>query len=81
MSIARSCLHQMAGWLPTYDKIHMFDVRLSNGEKYRESKRYTAGTRAVIADLPWGKLGMTICYDMRFPGSLQTVGASRRRLS
>ena len=52
----------------TYDKIHMFDVRLSSGEKYQESKRYTAGTRAVIADLPWGKLGMTICYDMRFPG-------------
>ena len=52
----------------TYDKIHMFDVRLSNGEHYRESKRYTAGTRAVIAELPWGKLGMTICYDMRFPG-------------
>ncbi|NNF78964.1 MAG: carbon-nitrogen hydrolase family protein [Rhizobiales bacterium] len=52
----------------TYDKIHMFDVRLNSGEKYRESKRYTAGTRAVIADLPWGKLGMSICYDMRFPG-------------
>ncbi len=51
----------------TYDKIHMFDVRLSGGEKYQESKRYTAGTQAVLADLPWGTLGMTICYDMRFP--------------
>ncbi len=52
----------------TYDKIHMFDVRLGSGETYSESKRYKAGTRAILADLPWGKLGMTICYDMRFPG-------------
>ncbi len=51
----------------TYDKIHMFDVQLGSGETYRESKRYSAGTKAVLADLPWGKLGMTICYDMRFP--------------
>ena len=52
----------------TYDKIHMFDVKLDGGEHYRESKRYTAGTVAVVANLPWGRLGMTICYDMRFPG-------------
>lgn len=51
----------------TYDKIHMFDVELGGGESYSESKRYTAGTRAVLAELPWGTLGMTICYDMRFP--------------
>ena len=50
-----------------YDKIHMFDVDLGNGEAYRESATYQPGTHAVIASLPWGKLGMTICYDLRFP--------------
>ncbi len=51
-----------------YDKIHMFDVDLPNGEKYRESRNFAPGDVAVLADLPWGKLGLTICYDMRFPG-------------
>jgi deaminated glutathione amidase len=51
-----------------YDKIHMFDVDLGNGEVYRESASYAAGTKAVLADLPWGPLGLTICYDLRFPG-------------
>jgi predicted amidohydrolase len=51
-----------------YDKIHMFDVDLPNGERYRESKNYRPGETAVVAPLPWGKLGMTICYDLRFPG-------------
>jgi deaminated glutathione amidase len=50
-----------------YDKIHMFDVDLANGESYRESRSYAAGETAVIADLPWGRLGITICYDVRFP--------------
>ncbi|TDI58064.1 MAG: carbon-nitrogen hydrolase family protein [Alphaproteobacteria bacterium] len=50
-----------------YDKIHMFDVDLPGGESYRESKNYQAGDRAVVAELPWGKLGMSICYDLRFP--------------
>ena len=50
-----------------YDKIHMFDVDLPNGETYRESRNFAAGATAVLADLPWGKLGLTICYDMRFP--------------
>jgi predicted amidohydrolase len=50
-----------------YDKIHMFDVDLPSGESYRESNSYQAGERAVVADLPWGKLGLTICYDLRFP--------------
>eukprot|EP00435_Cladocopium_sp_Y103_P078388 s1_g2127.t1 len=50
-----------------YDKIHMFDVDLGNGEAYRESKNYRAGETSVLADLPWGKLGMTVCYDLRFP--------------
>ena len=62
----------------TYDKIHMFDVDLENGESYRESKSYEPGTRAVVADTPWGKLGLTICYDIRFPHlhrSLAQAGA------
>lgn len=50
-----------------YDKIHMFDVDLPNGETYRESKNYEPGRKAVLADLPWGRLGLTTCYDLRFP--------------
>lgn len=50
-----------------YDKIHMFDAVLSEHESYRESENYRGGDRAVIATTPWGKLGLTICYDLRFP--------------
>jgi predicted amidohydrolase len=50
-----------------YDKIHMFDVDLANGESYRESRSYVSGEHAVTANLPWGRLGLTICYDLRFP--------------
>lgn len=51
----------------TYDKIHMFDATLPDGKVIRESSAYRPGERAVTADTPWGKLGMTICYDLRFP--------------
>src|ERR1700690_909734 len=44
-----------------YDKIHMFDVDLEDGESYRESRSYQAGELAMVADLPWGRLGLTIC--------------------
>jgi predicted amidohydrolase len=50
-----------------YDKIHLFDVDLPSGEKYRESNTVAGGNRAVLADSPWGKIGLTICYDLRFP--------------
>jgi predicted amidohydrolase len=50
-----------------YDKIHMFDVDLPTGESARESKTYTPGDRAVVVDADMGRLGLTICYDMRFP--------------
>ena len=50
-----------------YDKIHMFDVDLAGGESYRESRSYRPGELAVLTDLPWGRLGVTICYDLRFP--------------
>ena len=63
----RSYLMDPAGGIAaTYDKIHMFDVDLAGGESYRESATYRPGKQAVVADLPWGRLGMTICYDMRF---------------
>ncbi len=50
-----------------FDKVHMFDVELPDGESYRESKNYQAGDAAVLAGLPWGTLGLTVCYDLRFP--------------
>ncbi|HZS63772.1 MAG TPA: carbon-nitrogen hydrolase family protein [Xanthobacteraceae bacterium] len=62
-----------------YDKIHMFDVDLGNGESYRESHNYRPGDFGVLADLPWGRLGLTICYDLRFPAlyrALAEAGAS-----
>jgi len=62
-----------------YTKIHMFDVDLANGESYRESRTFRPGEIAVAADLPWGRLGLTICYDLRFPAlyrALAEAGAS-----
>jgi deaminated glutathione amidase len=50
-----------------FDKLHMFDVELPGGESYRESRSYQAGNAGVLADLPWGSLGLTVCYDLRFP--------------
>ena len=51
----------------TYDKIHMFDVDLPTGERHRESALYTPGERAAVAQTPWGKIGLSVCYDVRFP--------------
>jgi len=62
-----------------YDKIHMFDVDLAGGESYRESRNYRPGEIAINADLPWGRLGVTICYDLRFPAlyrALAEAGAT-----
>lgn len=50
-----------------YDKIHMFDVDLAGGERYRESNAFRPGGQTVLAETPWGVLGMTVCYDLRFP--------------
>ena len=50
-----------------YDKMHLFDVTLSNGEQYRESAVFEPGTEVVVADTPFGKLGLAVCYDLRFP--------------
>src|ERR1700683_2589705 len=59
-----------------YDKIHMFDVDLANGESYRESRSYQPGELAMVADLPWGRLGLTICYDLRFPALYRALAES-----
>jgi len=65
--------------LARYDKIHMFDVDLAGGESYRESRNYRPGELGVLADLPWGRLGLTVCYDLRFPAlyrALAEAGAT-----
>ncbi|HYM30930.1 MAG TPA: carbon-nitrogen hydrolase family protein [Candidatus Cybelea sp.] len=76
----RSYLLDPAGRVvASYDKIHMFDVELATGEKYRESRTYRPGETARVVPLPWGMLGITVCYDLRFPHlyrALAQAGAS-----
>ena len=70
----RSVLINTKGLIQTfYDKIHMFDVILSKKEKHFESKTFTAGKFLKIAKLPWGKLGLSICYDVRFPNMFRNL--------
>ena len=64
----------------TYDKIHMFDVTLPDGKVIRESSAYRPGDKAVIAATPWGKLGLTVCYDLRFPGLFRTLARAGAQL-
>ncbi len=62
-----------------YDKIHLFDVDLATGESWRESSVYGPGEQVVVADTPWGRMGFSICYDMRFPDlyrALTNAGAT-----
>ena len=62
-----------------YHKMHLFDVDLASGESWRESASYTAGAEAVVVDTPAGRLGLSICYDLRFPDlyrSLSDAGAT-----
>lgn len=66
--VNRSFLFRDTGQLvASYDKIHLFDVDLPGGESHRESDSFAAGERAVVMNTPWKKLGMSICYDVRFP--------------
>tara|TARA_B100001248_G_C27327436_1_gene429712 strand:- start:342 stop:1139 length:798 start_codon:yes stop_codon:yes gene_type:complete len=66
--VNRSVLLDTKGKIKTYyDKIHMYDVVLSKKEKYFESKSFSAGKKIKTFKLPWGKLGLSICYDLRFP--------------
>jgi predicted amidohydrolase len=64
----RSFLIDSAGAIVArYDKIHMFDIDLPGGESYRESNAYRPGGQTIVAETPWGRLGMSVCYDVRFP--------------
>ncbi|HZR90776.1 MAG TPA: carbon-nitrogen hydrolase family protein, partial [Bradyrhizobium sp.] len=73
----RSFLIDAAGAIVArYDKIHMFDIDLPGGESYRESANYQPGETAVISDLPWGRIGLTICYDVRFPALYRALAES-----
>ena len=60
-----------------YDKIHMFDVDLATGESWRESNAYAAGERMVTVETPLGRLGLAICYDVRFPALFEALGKAR----
>ena len=63
-----------------YDKLHMFDVDLAGGESYRESQYFRPGAKAVLADLPFGRLGLSICYDLRFPSLYRALAAAGAEL-
>jgi predicted amidohydrolase len=60
-----------------YDKMHMFDVDLATGESWRESNAYTAGDEVVTVETPLGKLGLAICYDVRFPALFEALGRAK----
>lgn len=64
----------------TYDKVHMFDVDLPNGDRYRESALYEPGQAARLADTPWGPLGLTVCYDLRFPHLYRALAKAGARI-
>ena len=70
----RSVLINSKGLIATYyDKIHMYDVALNKNEKYFESKIFSPGTLLKTVNLPWGKLGFSICYDLRFPNMFRKL--------
>ncbi|MBT8428017.1 MAG: carbon-nitrogen hydrolase family protein [Erythrobacter sp.] len=74
----RSFVFPPAAESTTYDKIHMFDVDLDTGESWRESNAYQAGTEVVtLEDTPVGRLGLAVCYDMRFPALFEELGVRR----
>jgi deaminated glutathione amidase len=73
----RSFLIDPAGRIVArYDKIHMFDIDLPGGESYRESNAYRPGDRTVVVEIPWGRLGMSVCYDVRFPHLYRALAQS-----
>ena len=63
-----------------YDKIHMFDVDLPGGESYRESETFRPGSRAALAETPWGRIGLTVCYDVRFPHLYRNLAQAGARV-
>ena len=72
--VNRSVLIKPNGKIKTYyDKIHMYDAKLSKSESYKESKIFKAGKKIKTVNLPWGKLGLSICYDLRFPNMFRKM--------
>lgn len=72
--VNRSVLFDAHGWMIAhYDKIHLFDVDLPDGASSRESELYRPGDRATVAETPWGGIGLTICYDVRFPSLYRQI--------
>ena len=63
-----------------YDKVHLFDVDLPDGESYRESSLYDGGARAVVAQTPWGGVGLSVCYDLRFASLYRALALAGARL-
>lgn len=63
-----------------YDKIHMFDVQINETETYRESEGYRPGTQAVVVDTPFARIGMSVCYDVRFPKLYQALANAGARI-
>jgi predicted amidohydrolase len=64
-----------------YRKIHLFDVAIPDGATYRESKSVTPGSEPVVAETPWGGLGLSVCYDLRFPELYRALGAAGARMA
>ena len=64
------------GVVARYDKIHLFDVDLAGGERYRESAGYAPGASATVTETPWGRLGLTVCYDVRFPALYRALAVA-----
>ena len=76
--VNRSILINSKGKIHSYyDKIHMYDVILSKKESYLESRTFVAGKKYKISRLPWGKLGMSVCYDLRFPNLYRNLAKKR----
>jgi predicted amidohydrolase len=69
-------LNDRGGVAARYDKVHLFDVDLKDGERYRESEHFFAGGAAVTASTPWGTLGLSVCYDLRFPHLYRALAKS-----
>ena len=73
-------LDPKGGVTARYDKLHMFDVDLAGGESYRESQYFRPGAKAVLADLPFGRFGLSICYDLRFASLYRALAAAGAEL-
>lgn len=77
----RSLLFTPEGTLAaSYNKIHLFDVEIDDGQVYRESARFAPGAEAVVVDTPWGGMGVTVCYDLRFPQLYRALAKKGARI-